>query len=153
MLDLLSFLSNECNKASPGSLQTSSRTSLSSCSHKNLGALHSWCLPFLPSPALQHEMYVLFLHREVSCKDSLDYSHLVLRINLDSFNAGLAAVLSQSPDHKSLETFTLLAYFPTAQPHDFRINIEYQRENSLQKVLILSEGVKSQQKNCKERCN
>lgn len=114
MLYFLSLLSNDYNKASPGSLQTSSEAALSSCSQKNLKALHSWCLPFLPSPTLQHEMFVLFLHVEVSCKDNLDYSHLVLRINLDSFNAGSAALLSQSPNHKSLETFTPPTYFPTA---------------------------------------
>lgn len=65
------------------------------------------------------------------------------------------AVLSQSPIHKSLETFVLpfVLYFPTAQPHDFRINLEYQRENNFQKVPIISEGVRNQQKICEERCN
>lgn len=66
---------------------------------------------------------MLFLHIAVSCKDNLDYSHLVLRINLDSFNAGLAAVLSQLPDLKPLEIFTLATYFHTALLHDFRINM------------------------------
>lgn len=58
------------------------------------------------------------------------------------------AVLSQSSVHKSLEIFVLpfVLYFPTAQPHDFRINLKYQRENNFQKVLILSEGVRNQQK-------
>lgn len=41
--------SSKCNKASTGSLQTSSRALLSSWS-ENLKALHSWCLPFLPQP-------------------------------------------------------------------------------------------------------
>lgn len=74
-------LSSKYNKASPASLQTSSRALLSSCCQENLKALHSWCRPFLPSPALRHGMYVLFFHIEVSCKDNLDYSLLALRIN------------------------------------------------------------------------
>lgn len=119
LLYSLSFLSNKCNKDSPGSLQTCSRALLSSCSHKNLKAFYSCCLPFLPNPALQYEKYVFFLHIEVSCKDNLDYSHLALRINPDSSNAGLAAVLSQSPDHSLQSLFrgfysaNLLPYSPT----------------------------------------
>lgn len=54
--------------------------------------------------------------------------------------------------HQTTSLWRLLLCQPTSpQPHDFRVNIEYQRENNLQKVLILSEGVRNQQKNCKER--
>lgn len=62
----------------------------------------------------------------------------------------MMAWLQYFPSHQttvskvSLEAFTLPIYFPIAQPHDFRINIENQTENYFQKVLIFSEGVRNQ---------
>lgn len=105
------FSSSKCNKASPASLQTYSRALLSSCCHKNLKALHSWCWPFLPSPALQREMYLLFLHIDISCKDNLDYSLLALRIK---WSPSMQPWLQCVPSHQTTSLWRLLLFRPTS---------------------------------------